>query len=241
MCAGGNNGDATIQVVGGQPPFSYQWNPSVCTGTFATGLQAGSYSVVVRDGNNCLSSTVLDITEPDPLQISLTPSDPTCNGAGNGSIQAAVTGGFAPYTYAWTGGAGASANPLNLSAGNYQVTITDAYGCTLTETTSLSQPAALSVNVSSNSPVSCFGGNNGNASVTVSGGTSPYDYAWTPALGSLPTVVALESGTYMVTVTDANFCTRTSTINITQPAQLLSSISPAHRYFVTVMQAVPLR
>ena len=225
LCAGGNNGDATIQVVGGQPPFSYQWNPSVCTGTFATGLQAGSYSVVVRDGNNCLSSTVLDITEPDPLQISLTPSDPTCNGAGNGSIQAAVTGGFAPYTYAWTGGAGASANPLNLSAGNYQVTITDAYGCTMTETTSLSQPAALSVNVSSNSPVSCFGGNNGSASVTVSGGTSPYDYAWTPALGSLPTVVALESGTYMVTVTDANFCTRTSTINITQPAQLLSSIS----------------
>ena len=126
LCEGGNDGDATIQVTGGQPPFSYQWNPSVCTGTFASGLQAGSYSVVVEDANNCLSSTVVNISEPNPLQISLTPTHPSCQGSNNGSILSAAGGGILPYSYSWTNGAGSSSNPLNLTAGTYSVTITDA-------------------------------------------------------------------------------------------------------------------
>ncbi|MBK9544147.1 MAG: gliding motility-associated C-terminal domain-containing protein [Bacteroidetes bacterium] len=225
LCEGGNDGDATIQVTGGQPPFSYQWNPSVCTGTFASGLQAGSYSVVVEDANNCLSSTVVNISEPNPLQISLTPTHPSCQGSNNGSILSAAGGGVLPYSYSWTNGAGSSSNPLNLTAGTYSVTITDAYGCTETASVNLSQPPALVVNVSTNVPVSCNGGSNGAASVSVNGGTAPYDYAWLPSVGTLPTVVGLEGGTYMVTVTDAHACTQNATIVISEPAALLASVS----------------
>ncbi|MBK6838323.1 MAG: SprB repeat-containing protein [Bacteroidetes bacterium] len=230
LCSGGNDGDATIQVTGGQSPFSYQWNPSVCTGTFASGLQAGSYSVVVEDANNCLSSTVVNISEPNPLQISLTPTHPSCQGSNNGSILSAAGGGVLPYSYSWTNGAGSSSNPLNLTAGTYSVTITDAYGCTETASVNLSQPPALVVNVSTNVPVSCNGGSNGAASVNVNGGTAPYDYAWLPSVGTLPTVVGLEGGTYMVTVTDAHACTQNATIVISEPAALLASVSSSTLY-----------
>lgn len=225
LCAGGNNGDATILVSGGTAPYTYQWNPSVCTGTYASGLQAGSYSVVVRDGNNCVSSTVVDITEPNPLQISLTPGSPSCFGSNNGSVLSSASGGVTPYTYTWSNGAGASANPQNLVAGNYQVTLTDAYGCTITESVTLTQPPQLNVAVSSNSPVSCNGGSNGSATVTASGGTTPYTYNWSPSVGALPTIVGLEAGSYQVTVSDANACTQNATVTITEPAMLLSSVS----------------
>ncbi|HRH66488.1 MAG TPA: hypothetical protein PLU53_09345, partial [Bacteroidia bacterium] len=225
MCAGGSTGDISIQVTGGQAPFSYQWSPAVSAGTFASGLQAGSYSVVVRDGNNCVSSTVVDITESNPLLINLSPTHPKCFGGTDGAIVSSVSGGATPYTYSWTGNAGAVSNPVNLAAGTYQVTLTDAYGCTATESISLVQPPQLNVNAASSSPVSCFGGNNGSASVTASGGTSPYTYSWSPASGSLPTIVALSSGTYSVTVTDAHSCTQSASVNVTQPALLLSSIS----------------
>ena len=104
-----------------------------------------------------------------------------------------------------------------LSSGTYTVTITDANGCNATQSATITQPAAsLSASASSTQQVSCFGGNNGTATVAVSGGTTPYSYSWSNGANT-QNLTGLVSGTYSVTVTDANGCTSSSVATISQP------------------------
>ncbi|WP_174514441.1 SprB repeat-containing protein, partial [Chryseobacterium aquaticum] len=126
----------------------------------------------------------------------------------------------APYTFNWGGGI-TTEDRTGLSAGTYTVTITDANGCTGTVNATVTQPTALSATISQTN-VSCNGGSNGSASITVSGGTAPYTYSWSPTGGTGATATGLSAGTYTVTVTDANSCSTTRTVTITQPATSVS-------------------
>ncbi len=218
-CNGGNDGAATLSLAGGFPPFTYQWSPVGGNSTTATGLAFGSYTVSVTDSFNCATFYSLTIPQPTPLSLNMSSVSASCFGGSNGVASVLATGGTAPYTYLWNN-ANTSASNTGLSAGNYSVTVTDQKGCTLNSSVTVGQATALVSNVNNQTPVSCFGGNDGAASVVVSGGTVPYQYNWNPSGINTPNASGLTAGNYVVTVTDQAGCTTTSGAIITQPTAL---------------------
>ena len=219
-CFGGTNGQATSNVSGGTAPYNYSWNssPAQTTAT-ATNLNAGIYSVAITDANGCISSATVTITEPPVLTANGSATPVTCNGGSNGSTLVNLSGGTPPYNISWScSPAQFGTSAVNLSAGNYTATVTDANGCTITQLEAVAQPAPLSATLASTQNVSCYGGNNGSAGINVSGGTSPYNYNWNTSPAQFtPTAISLIAGNYTVTVTDANGCATVSTVGITQP------------------------
>ncbi|HPQ08676.1 MAG TPA: choice-of-anchor L domain-containing protein, partial [Bacteroidia bacterium] len=216
-CNGGTNGSATVNVTGGATPYSYTWTPSVSTTSVATGLSAGTYSVNVMDNNFCSTNTVITITQPPALSLTATQTQSvSCNGGNNGSASATATGGVGGYTYTWTPTGGNSSSATGLTAGIYTVTVKDANNCSITATTQIVQPPALSLTATQTQSVSCNGGNNGSASATASGGVGGYTYTWSPTGGSLSSATGLTAGVYTVTIKDANNCSTTATTQIVQ-------------------------
>jgi uncharacterized repeat protein (TIGR03803 family) len=145
----------------------------------------------------------------------------TCFGVANGSITAMGHGGFKPYTYTWSSG-NTGATATGLLAGTYTVTMKDASGYTTTASATITQPGPIMASISSSSPVSCYGGNNGNAVVSVNGGLAPYTYAWTPSGGINFAAYNLNANNYNVLVTDASGCYTTVGVVITQPSSAIS-------------------
>ncbi len=220
-CNGGSNGSAVVTATGGTAPYSYSWNVG---GTNASNnnLAAGTYTVEITDANGCTTSSSVTITEPSALTATTSKTDVSCNGGNDGSASVNVNGGTAPYSYSWSNGSQTSTSS-NLSAGTYHVTITDANGCTLSKCVIIGEPTALTASISSTN-VSCNGGNNGSATVTASGGTAPYSYSWTNTCAT-ETNNNLAAGTYSVVVTDANGCSYTASVTITEPAVLALTTS----------------
>jgi uncharacterized repeat protein (TIGR03803 family) len=229
-CNGGNNGKITASPGGGTTPYTYLWMPGGETNVTATGLSVGTYTVTVTDINGCTATASAAITQPSALSIFVTNTTPaTCYGNSNGTITFTGSGGTAPYTYNWNPGNGSSDPATGLSAGIYTITVKDANGCTATTTGVITQPALLSATISNVFDVTCNGDDDGYATVTVTGGTSPYTYSWTPLGGNLPTATGLTAGCYTVTVADANGCTTSATVCLTQPPVLsITNISIAN-------------
>jgi len=220
LCNGDTIGTATVTATGGALPLTYSWSPSGGTAATATGLAAGTYTVTVTDALNRTATANVTIAEPDALDSNIVTTNITCNGANNGSVVLAPTGGVAPYTYLWD--TGATTNSItNLPAGTYSVTITDANGCILTETATITDPAVLAIAGSSHTDVTWYGGNDGSATVSATGGIAPYTYLWSPSGGTNATATGLIAGNYTVTVTDVNGCTTTESFTIIQPIPLM--------------------
>lgn len=160
----------------------------------------------------------------------------SCYGGTDGAIDITASGGDAPYTYVWSregGGFSASTEDVTgIPAGTYNVTITDSKGCQFTlEDIIVTQPLELQATLGSVVDVSCFGGNDGSISISVTGGTTPYTFAWTGPDGytaSIEDITGLEAGTYSVTVTDANDCEDTITgIIVDEPDELQATLDTA--------------
>lgn len=224
-CNGGNNGNATIGVTAGTPPFTYLWNNGQTTPT-ASNLTAGIYSVVATDAAGCSATTNITITQPTALVANAVGTNPLCFGGTNGSATASAVGGTPPYSYSWTlTGTPTTPTVTGLSAGTYTCTVTDANGCSRTTTVTLTNPPTLTT-TTSNTQVSCFGGCNGTATATVSNGTAPYSYLWNnPTAQTTATATGLCAGSYTVSITDANGCTSQAVTTITQPTVLSSNLS----------------
>jgi gliding motility-associated-like protein len=230
VCFQGNTGSISITATGGTAPYTYAWTgPNNFSSTLANpqNLVSGTYQVTVTDASNCTALVGPQITITEPTQLALTQSqvDNTCFQGNTGSITVTPSGGTAPYSYAWTGPNNFSstlANPQNLASGTYQVTVRDANGCTITGAQqTITEPTQLALTQSQVNNV-CFQGNTGSISITASGGTAPYTYAWTGPNGFTSTnedLSGLVSGTYQVTVRDANNCTALvgPQITITEP------------------------
>lgn len=218
-CFGGNNGAITVNASGGIGPYSYSWTPNIGNGANVNNLLAGTYSVSILDVNNCPGSLTVNITQPAAALTVVTNSVSTLCGTSNGSVSASVTGGTAPYNYVWTPGNGNTATVANLAAGVYSLVITDVNGCSSNGTATVSNSNGPTVScVVSN--ISCFGGTNGAAMAQVSGGASPYTYAWTPSGGTNATASNLSAGNYAVQVTDNTGCIGTASVTITEPTQI---------------------
>ena len=217
-CFGYCDGSATANPTGGTAPYSYTWVPTFATTPSITGLCPGQYIVSILDSNNCTVIDTVDIIEPPSLTVNTTFTDVLCNGDCNGSITANINGGTSPYSYSWSTGC-TTQTCTSICAGVYTVTITDNNGCTATQTVTVSEPAVLDANISFNDG-SCQGANDGSASSSPSGGTPGYTWLWSTG-ATTSGITGLSPGTYCVTVTDANGCTDTACINISEPSILI--------------------
>jgi gliding motility-associated-like protein len=223
-CFGGSNGSATVSASGGAGPYSYAWTPSGGTGTTASGLIAGAYTVTVTDANGCTAQATVTLTQPPAITTTGTQTNVLCNGALTGSASVTASGGTAPYTYSWAPSGGTGSTATGLGAGTYTVTVTDANGCTSTRTYTITQPPALTATTTTTG-VLCFGGNSGAAAVTASGGIAPYTYSWAPSGGTSSNATGLAAGSYTCTITDANGCTTSASATVTEPPQLTVAVT----------------
>ena len=207
-----------------------QENPNL---NLLAGLNAGSYFIEIylesdvdfnndgtpdtqikkdNGGNFYKASFVIPSGQSGSLTVALVnKTNVTCGGGNNGSATVSTTNGVSPFTYAWSNGA-AGATVFNLAAGSYSVTSTDSEGSTGTLNVFITQPGTLLANLSSVNETSSSA-NNGSATAAPSGGTPPYTFAWTTG-ATTAAITNLDSGTYGLTVTDANGCTATSSVTI---------------------------
>ena len=225
-CFGGSTGIATASVSGGTAGYTYTWSPSGGNAATATGLAQGSYTVSIKDANNCTTNTVVTITQPTAALSVSTASvtNVTCFGNNTGSASAIVSGGTAGYTYTWSPSGGNSATASNLTQGSYTINITDANSCITNTTVSITQPAsALTASISTAVNGGICSGGSVNATVTVNGGTPAYTYTWLPSGGNTATTNSLTPGNYTVTISDANNCNISSVLTVTAPASALAA------------------
>jgi len=221
-CFGELTGIVTVNITGGTSPYTYVWNNG---GTNATinNLPAGTYAVTVTDAVGCSAAVTAVVNQPATgMTASALGSNIACNGGTDGSISLVVNLGVSPYTYVWDNGAGTTQNPTGLSAGTYNVVITDATGCTASASAVITEPALLGV-TSTVQNIACNGNTNGSITVVPSGGTVPYTYNWDNGLPPTGTQVNLPANTYNLTVTDDNGCLFTSSYVVTEPAALTAT------------------
>jgi hypothetical protein len=198
--------------------------------TYTTGLLSATTTYYVQSRNTttgCLSigRTAVTATINSIPSAAAESVNVSCKNGSNGSVSLTVSGGTAPFSYAWNTNA-TTQNINTLPAGAYNVTVTDANGCTATSSATVTEPELLTASAFTASNVSCKNGSNGSVNLTAAGGTAPYTYAWSNASSS-QNLSALAAGTYVVTVTDANGCTATSSDTVTEPELLTASAATA--------------
>lgn len=218
-CFSGNNGTIELTVSDGTPNYSFLWSNGSHLEDL-TGLIANWYFVTVTDANGCPTIDSLELTQPDLLVASIFVTHVSCFGETDGAADLTITGGTPPYSQIWSGGS-ATEDISNLAGGFYTVTVTDANACVTIETIFIIQPDAPVSAILTQTPVNCFGGNDGSIDLEVVGGTTPYSYIWSSG-SLLEDITNLVSGTYSVTITDDHNCTFVSSILVTQPDEALA-------------------
>jgi gliding motility-associated-like protein len=229
LCFGSATGTATVGTAGGSGSFNYLWSNGQ-TALTATGLSAGNHRVTVSDANGCTASSVASVTISGPSSalnaVISAQTNNLCFGSSSGTATLTAGGGSGAYNYIWSNGqTNAIAN--NLSTGTHRVTVSDANGCTSTllATVTISGPSeALSTSITSQTNNICFGSASGAATVTASGGSGAYNYIWSNGQ-TVSSANNLPSGTYGITVSDANGCTLNSiaTVTISGPSTALNA------------------
>lgn len=218
LCNGDCDGTIDVVAVGATQYSIDNGTTFQATGTF-TGVCAGTYDVVVDDGAGCQAFGQTVVGEPTVVTVSSTSSDATCSGACDGKITINAGGGISPYQYSIDNGSSfqGSGSFTSVCDGSYAVVVEDANGCQQTANQTVSVPNPITFNFSS-VDVTCFNDCDGSASVTVSGGTSPYSYSWSSLTGTGSTQSAVCAGTYTLTITDDSGCNVDTTFQIVQPA-----------------------
>lgn len=231
-CFGGSTGRVFGVAQGGTTPYTYAWSTSpVQTGATANNVPAGTYTVVVRDNNNCTASVSEPVNEPTQLTATISNTvDNICYDGATGQATVTAGGGSLPYLYNWaTNPAQTTPTATGLRAGQYNVTVTDDSLCTAITTATINQPTQMQV-VPTLVNALCYDSTQASVSLAVTQGTpgsgTAYTYNWNPGGWGTETASNLLAGTYNVTVYDANQCWEARSYTVTQPPQL--SISTTH-------------
>jgi gliding motility-associated-like protein len=221
-----SDGSFTVTGAGGAGGYSFSLNGGtfINPGNF-TGLASGTYTVAIRDGNNCVQSFPVTVGDNAGPSASITAStNVSCFGGNTGNATVTASGGAGGFVYLWSNGS-ATTTATGLIAGIYTVTATDANGCVASTGVTITEPTLLVANASGVDPL-CNGGNNGSGSAGALGGTPPYTYSWTtlPAQTN-SNATGLIAGSYNVIVTDNLGCQSTASITLNNPAVLTASIT----------------
>ena len=217
FCHNDSSGTILLQANGGVAPYAYSWTNGATTQDIDS-LPAGNYAVTVTDANGCQQSISQALTNPLAITTSVSSTNVTCAGAANGTASVLVSGGLPSYTYLWSNFQ-VTPSVSNLAGGTYHVVVTDRAGCQHTDSVVITEPAALAVTAAVTN-VSCFNANDGAATLTVTGGTAPYTYAWSN--GATTSTITNQPGeTVAVTVTDANHCAAVISVTIINPTQII--------------------
>jgi len=210
-CNGNCDGTASVSPNGGTAPYTFAWSNGQNTSS-VSGLCIGAISVIITDANGCTKTENFNIAAPNAIAATTSQTDATCNGTCDGTATVNPTGGTAPFTYLWDDAlAQTTSTANNLCVGTYNVTITDANGCSITVSETIAEPSLIVANEVTTS-ATC-GNSDGSATVTPTGGTAPYTYLWCNGVTSA-TANALPAGTCSLDITDGNGCTQTFLINI---------------------------
>lgn len=227
LCVNGNEGTATVMASGGSGGFTYVWPDGQFTQT-AINLEAGDYIVTVTDNTLCQQTLSINVGDAPAITLQIDSSPTSCSNTTDGDATVMASGGSGTtFAYLWDVNAGSQTNAVatNLLPGDYCVTVTDDNLCSEIACIAVDSPPAVVISDPVATAVNCFGNNDGQAEVTVSGGAGTgYNFLWNDpnAQFSNPANM-LSAGIYTVTVSDINGCTAQETIEVTQPDELLAT------------------
>lgn len=221
-CFGANDAILHALPAGGTQPISYSWSNNTSGVDSIKNLSPGNYAVTITDAQSCTGTAGTTVTQPSQLSYTANFTNILCNGDNNGTITIAASGGSGSYTYQWSPAQPNTAALTGLAAGNYAVTVTDAHACSLTVASVISEPAALTLGVTTTN-TSCETSNDGTATANAGGGVAPYQYTWNNVAGN-NTITGLDKGNYTVQVTDANACTASAAFIIDTIYELHAAI-----------------
>jgi gliding motility-associated-like protein len=221
-CFGSTDGQGDVLVSGGNAPYTYQWSNGAASQSTNT-LAAGNVALTVTDVNGCQLDTVLLLSQPEHLLLSLNAYPVSCFGGSDGAVSSVVTGGTAPYTYNWNIAAAGTDSLSQLSAASVILQLSDTNGCEVADTIAIVEPSPLAVNFTV-LDAACFGGDSGRITATATGGVGGYQYSWSN--GQQTNIASgLQAGSYTLSLTDANGCALTETIAVSQPTLLTAAVS----------------
>ncbi len=222
-CNGANDGALTASPIGGAAPYTYSWTPGGQTSSTATNLAPGSYTCEITDFYGCKASAVATITQPTTLTVIMNSNNVKCFGTATGTVTAAGTGGTVPYTYLWPTLASTLSTVPNVIIGNYPCIVTDANGCSITQSITVTEPTPIAL-TSTVTSANCNQAN-GSATVAATGGApGAYTYSW--SAGSTTAVqTGVAANTYTIDVTDANLCVQTLAVTIPNIAGPLMTVA----------------
>lgn len=225
LCYGDTNGQVTLSVSGGTPEYSYKWANSDLMLSYNTAqienLVSSTYFATVTDQNGCYLTGDFEVTEPEEIISNISGTDVTSFQGSDGQIELEVEGGVPPYSYNWSNDL-TTQNNFNVEAGLYEVTITDANGCTAYNSIQISEPLEPLEFTYVKKNVKCHGSSNGEIFVYTTGGEQPYSFLWSTG-STLSYITELQAGAYIITITDANQTVISDTIYITQPEPIVIS------------------
>ena len=210
LCNGGTS-DITNNVAGGTSSYTFAWSNGATTQNL-TGVVADTYNVTVTDANSCTVSSSVIVSQPDELTVSLAADEILCNGQTT-NIVSTIAGGTTPCTYLWSNSE-TTATLTDVEASVYGVTVTDSNGCVATATTNITQPTALTVEISGS--LSVCEGTSTTLTANVLGGTADYEYLWSndESNATFTTSNITEATLYSVTVSDAKGCTAVASVTV---------------------------
>lgn len=224
-CYGFVNGEISITVTGGTAPYNYQWSNGANTSNIS-GLAAGTYSVTVTDSQGCISTMDIIVSQPNELLLTTSKTDVLCHGESTGAINLTILGGTQPYDVSWSNGA-ITEDIMAIPAGTYSVTVIDANGCSDNVTIIITEPPTAMTSSAIPTDNICFGAAEGAADLSVEGGIPPYSFSWSNG-ATTEDIYNLVSGTYTVTITDANGCILIGTVFVGQPPQIVVTPNIQH-------------
>lgn len=217
-CYKNSDGKAWVKANNGKAPINYSWSNGY-TADSILNVQAGDYTVVVTDADNCSKTGKVTVSQPDSLALSLQVTDVKCKDGKTGAITLTVKGGNGSFQYLWTGGK-TTKDLTNIPIGTYSVTVTDPKGCSASGQATVSEPASVLTTEIVSTDLNCYGGNSGTIDLTINGGTPPYKVSWSNG-ATTEDIFNLTAGIYQAAIYDANGCKVGDFAEIHQPAQPL--------------------